>query len=571
MSELYDVVIVGSGAGGSMMAYMLTKAGARVVVVEAGGHNMDRDIRHHQWPWEFPYRGQYQPDPVQVRLPTKRYDVGHGERTQEVIFDGNAHSLYVDNHFFVKIRDWRYTYPEGMPYRWVRARSVGGKTNCWGSVASRWGPVEWKPYSYDGVGIDWPVSYEEMAPWYSRCERLIGVSGEKCGVESDQPDGEFMEPPGLSCPLTIMRKTARRIGYIATNEPHAIITGPKDGRSPCHYCGKCTWGCDPGAKFTAVGTLLPWAGATRRMTLIQNAIVREVTLDSLGRASGVNWIDRYTMREGSVRGRYVVLSASAIETARLLLNSKSSRFPNGLANSSGQVGLHLVEEPVANVTGVLPQLEGRPVVNEDSAEPFVRIHPFVNLDNKTRSKNLLRRYMMRCGGGFGPGASGNGFGPEFKQDAHLHYGTGIGIAGAGCGLEDPNNYVDLDPEVKDAWGIPAIRIHFRHGKNSEEMVKDMVQHGIELLEAAGGKVTSYSTSTSIPGAQIHEQGVCRMGDDPKKFVTNRWGQTHDVPNLVLADGSVHCTSGVTDPTVTILTMTMRNAAHLAEEVRKGAV
>ncbi|HWB86206.1 MAG TPA: GMC family oxidoreductase [Bryobacteraceae bacterium] len=567
MSETFDVVIVGSGAGGGMAAYVLTQAGARVAVVEAGGYNIDRDLRHHQWPWEMRYRNQYQPDPVQVRLPMRRYVVGQGEQEQPIVFDGSAHSNYYNDHFFAKIRDWSYTHPDGMPYRWVRVRSVGGKTNCWGSNCTRWGPLEWKPYSYDGVGIDWPLSYEEIAPWYSSVERLIGVSGERSLTPTAVAAGEYMPPPPMPCPLAIMRKTAIRLGYTATSDPHAIITQPHNGRAPCHYCGRCGQGCDVGAKFTSVGALLPTAQATGRMTMFTNSIVREISLDRAGRATGVVFVDRYTRQENAVSGRYVVVAASAIETARLLLISKSNLFPNGLANSSGQVGRNLVEDCVGSVTGDLPQLEGREVTNEDSYQPYLLLHPFVNVDEKTRSKNFLRRYLLRCVGGFSMAANGHGMGAELKQDARRSYGAGVTVVGSGCGLEDPNNFVDIDPEVKDAWGIPAVRIRLKHGPNQEAFVKDTVQRGVEFIEAAGGKVTSYTTSPSIPGAQIHEQGTCRMGNDPRRFVTNRWGQCHDVPNLILADGSLHCTPGTTDPTITILALTMRNMSHLAEEVR----
>lgn len=574
MPEVFDVVIVGSGAGGSMMAHTLTAGGARVAVVEAGGHNIDHDIRHHQWPWELPYRNDYQQDPVHVTFKTRTYVVGKGPQEGQLIFDGSAHRNYYNDHFFVKMRDWRYTFPEGSPYRWVRVRAIGGKTNCWAAGALRWGPVEWKPYSYDGVGVDWPISYEEMDPWYSRTEGLIGVSGGKVNKMTGTPSGQFLPPPPLNCANSMMKAAANRLGYTADAEPYAIITRPHNGRAPCHYCGRCGQGCDVGAKFTAVGTLLPAAARTGKMTLIPNAIVREVTVDSQGRASGVSYVDRYTFQEKTVRGRYVVLSASAIETARILLNSKSSRHPDGLANSSGQVGKHLLEDISCSVQGHLPKLAGRPVVNEDSYQQTVLVHPFANLDEKTRSKDYLRRYIIRFNGGFtmggAPGAHPN-YGPAVKLSAREAYGTHVNATGAGCGLEHPDNFVDIDPAVKDAWGIPAVRIHLKHGPNQEAMVKDMVRRGMEVIEAAGGEVTSYTPDPSIPGADIHEQGTCRMGDDPKKFVTNRWGQCHDVPNLVLADGSIHCTSGITNPTLTILAMSMRNGTYFSEEVRKGNV
>lgn len=575
--DIFDVVIVGSGAGGSMMAYTLTRAGARVAVVEAGGHNIDHDIRHHQWPWELQYRNtSHQLDPeYTLELKTKEFVVGQGIQEQTTFFDGSAHRNYYNEHFWGKRRDWKYTCPKDEPYRWVRVRAIGGKTNCWDAGALRWGPIEWKPYSYDGYGIDWPISYEEMEPWYAKTELLIGVSGERANKMTPTPSGEFQPPPAAICGTVVMRKFARKLGYTVTQGPRGIITRPHNGRQPCHHCGRCGTGCDTGAKFTAVGTLLPTAIATGNLTLFSNAIVRDITLDSTGKVSGVVYVDRYTRQENAVRGRYVIVAASAIETARLLLISKSATFPNGLANSSGQVGRNLVEDNVAWVRGYLPEFDRRPVVNEDSYGDEAMIHPYTNSDDKTRSKEFLRRYIMFAGGGFGMGGGGGRgparFGRLMKQDAKDSAGSNIGVTGAGCGLEDPNHYVDIDPEVKDAWGIPAVRIHLKQGPNQEGMVKDMVRRGVELIEAVGGTVTAYASSPSIAGAQIHEQGTCRMGDDPKRFVTNRWGQTHDVPNLILADGSLHCTSGVTNPTLTILSLAMRNGARLAEEVRKGTV
>jgi choline dehydrogenase-like flavoprotein len=321
--------------------------------------------------------------------------------------------------------------------------------------------------------------------------------------------------------------------------------------------------------------LLPSAAATGRLSMFPNAIVREINLDRQGRASGVTYVDRYSHQEHTVRGRYVVLSASAIETARILLNSKSSLFPNGLANSSGQVGRNLVEDCKGFISGYLPHLEGRSVTNEDSYDGSLIVHPFVNVDEQTRSKDFLRRYLMYVSGGFTmfPGDRGDlpPFGAERKAGKRREYGSEVSIMGAGCGLEDPNNFVDIDPEVKDAWGIPAVRIHLKFGTNQASMIRHMSERATEMIESAGGKVLTRPASPSVPGSQIHEQGTCRMGNDPNTSVTNQWGQCHDVPNLVLADGSIHCTSGITNPTLTILSLTMRNMSHLSEGVRKRNV
>jgi choline dehydrogenase-like flavoprotein len=573
MPKIYDAIVIGSGAGGGMYANVLTAAGAEVLLVDAGGHQIDRDIRHHQWPWEMRYRGQFQQDEAYtVRLPTRMHTVGRGDYDNVTLFDGSAHNSYYNDHFWAKRRDWKYTFPENKPYRWVRVRALGGKTNCWDANAGRWGPLEFQPSSYDGYDVDWPITYQEMAPWYSKTERLIGVSGPD--TKSEQfPTGDWLPTIGSACPeMTLAKAASEKLGLYAFKTPKAAITRDYNGRPKCHFCGRCSHGCDPGSKFTTIGVLLPRAKATGKLTLQLNSIVREVLVDNDGRARGIAYVDRYTFHEAEAFGRIVVVCASAIETARILLNSKSSRFPQGLANSSGEVGRNLVENVTAGVSGYFENLRNRPVTNEDGWGTGMLIAPSTNIDEKTRSKKFLRRYMTSLGGGFGMGGGGARgaeiFGPGYKKSARSWYGTGAGVSASGEGLQNRNNFVDIDPEVKDAWGIPAARIQMTFGENEQAMVKDMVETGIKILEAAGAVVTGWQASPSIPGGQIHEQGTCRMGNDPKHFVTNRWGQCHDVPNLVLGDGSLHVTCATENPTVTILALSMRNADHLAELVRK---
>jgi len=567
------VIVVGSGAGGGMYAKVLAEAGAEVLLVDAGGHNIDRDIRHHQWPWELRYRDSYEPDEAYtVRLATTVHVVGAGDRQQITEFDGNAHHTYYNDHFWAKRRDWKYTFPDGKPYRWVRVRALGGKTNCWSANTTRWGPLEFKPATYDGVDVDWPIDYAEMAPWYSKTEQLIGVSGPD--TKSEQcPTGDWLPPIRPRCgELRAATAIGKKFGLHAFPTPKAAITRNFRGRPACHYCGSCHYGCDPGSKFTTVGVLLPPALATGRLTVQPNTVVREVLASADGRARGISFVDRYTFKEGEALGRIVVLCASAIETARIMLNSKSGRFPQGIANSSGQVGRNLVENVTASVSGYFSDFADRKIINEDGWGTGMAIAPFVNVDQKSRSKDFHRRYMVSIGGGFGmhTGSSRGDhiFGADAKRDRRRWYGSGIGISASGDCLPRSENFVEADPHVKDAWGIPAVRIQLTFGENEQAMVKDMVKRGLEMMEAAGAVVTGWQVSPSIPGGQIHEQGTCRMGDDRAKFVTNRWGQCHDVPNLLLGDGSIHVTCSTENPTLTILALSMRNAEHLVDAVKR---
>ncbi len=576
MPDIYDVIIVGSGAGGGMYAKVLTESGAKVLLLDAGGHNLDHDIRHHQWTWELPQRNAYVGDPeYTVRLDTKQHTVGQGDRTVTTSFDGSAHNNYFNDHFWAKRRDWKYTFPENKPYRWVRVRALGGKTNCWDAGAARWGPREFKPATYDGFDVDWPVDYAEMAAWYTKTEELIGVSGGPDSRSEHCPTGSWLPPIGPRCAeVRLAAAAAKKFGFFTFMSPKAAITRDHRGRPACHYCGPCNTGCDSGSKFTTVGVLLPPALATGRLTIRMNTIVRSVLTGNDGLARGVSFVDRYTFQEGEAYGKVVVLAASAIETARLLLNSKSSRFPDGLANSSGQVGRNLVENITASVNGRFDDYQSRPVTNDDAwGGSSLMLAPFTNVDASSRSKDYIRRHALTLHGGFGSGAGGSVggylFGEDFKRDVRRWYGTGCSVAGQGEGIHNPNNFVEIDPDVKDVWGIPAVRIQLTFGDNEQKMIEDITAWGIKLIEAAGGKVTGWSASPSIPGGSIHEQGTCRMGNDPKKFVTNRWGQCYEVKNLFIGDGALHLTCATGDPTLTILAMSMRNAEHLADLVRRG--
>ncbi|MGH9326556.1 MAG: GMC oxidoreductase [Terriglobia bacterium] len=570
----YDAIIVGSGAGGGMYAKVLTEAGARVLLIDAGGHNIDHDIRHHQWPWELPYRNVYQVDKeYAVRLATKEYVVGKGIQDHVTIFDGDAHHTYYNHHFWAMRRDWKYTFPDGKPYRWVRVKALGGKTNCWDAGSARWGPLEFKPASYDGYDVDWPMDYAEMAPWYTKTERLIGVSGGPETRSVHSPTGAWLPPLPPRCGEAKVASAAwDKFRLFAYGEPKAAISRDYRGRPACHYCGPCHWGCDSGSKFTTIGVLLPPALATGRLTIRMNTIVREILVEKDGMARGVSWVDRYTRQEGEAYGRIIVVCASAIETARLMLISKSSLFPDGLANSSGQVGRNLVENIVGSAHGYFPDFQNREVVNNDGWGGGYQIAPFVNVDEKSRSTKFLRRYRLSIRSGFGMGAGGGRggylFGEAYKRDVRRWYGSGISVSGQGEGIRNPNNYIDLDPEVKDAWGMPAARVQLTWGENEQKMIEDMTAWGARLIEAAGGVVKGWSASPSIPGQSIHEQGTCRMGNDPKKFVTNPWGQCHDVKNLFIGDGALDPTCAIGDPTLTILAMSMRNASHLAGLVRR---
>ena len=555
----YDAIVIGSGITGGWAAKELTEKGLRTLVLEAGRPIVpEEDYVEHVPAWEMKFRGardrrrQLQDQPIQS--------------TCYACDEWSA-------KFFVSDKEHPYTTDPDKPFRWIRGRQVGGRSIVWGRQVYRWSDLDFEANLREGIAIDWPLRYADLAPWYDYVEDFIGITGEALGLPQ-LPDSRFLPPMELNCAELLVRDAvAKHFGpeRVLTIGRAAILTRDHGTRSACHYCGPCERGCITRSYFSSVNATLPAAEKTGRMTLRPYSVVHSLAFDSRSRrATGVRVIDAKSRASLEFRAKAIFLCASALESVRILLNSSTPEFPNGLANSSGELGHNLMDHVKSGgASATIPGNEDRMVMGRRPNGIYVP--RFRNV--KTKQTGFLRGYGFQGGGhreGWERGIHQTGFGAEFKKSISQPGPWRFLFGGYGECLPNHNNYVELDKKTVDAWGIPAARIHLKHGPNQAAMVRDMVRHGIELIEAAGGKMGSFSAAPSVPGANIHEQGTCRMGSDPRKFVTNPWGQCYDVPNLILADGSIHCTSGITNPTLTILSMTMRNMDHLASEVRKGA-
>lgn len=552
MPEVYDAVVVGSGAAGGMAATELCLKGLKVLLLEAGPKlDQVNDFHHHMKPYEFSFRGRIRP--------TERAKYNY------VVNEWNKPT-------FVNELEHPYT---GKKFAWVRARAVGGKTLHWGLVALRFSPRDFKSASFDGFGENWPISYEEVEPYYSRVEQMIGVCGMAEHLENN-PDSHFLKPVPLTCPEAIFRSTLhskfpdRPVIYGRS----ATATEPINGRAPCHFCGHCGRVCNVSASFSSAGVLLPIAEKTGNLTLRTNAVAWKVLRDKEGKAKSVLFMDRLTRELQEAHGKVIVLGAGCMESTRILLNSKDEEFPNGLANSSGALGKHFCEQIMAgSIMGVVPKLRGRRSVADDARPDGTGIYipRFRNL--KDKQANFIRGYGFEGGGGSSefPGFARKipGFGAGFKEEVKKNWATIFSIGGFGEVLARPENYVEIDPEVRDAWGIPVLKFNIEWGPNELAMAKDMVATQEEMFHAAGIEVMSERTTALPPGWSIHEAGTARMGDDPKKSVVNKFNQCHDVKNLFVADAAAFVSSTEKNPTLTILTLAMRASDHIAEEFRLG--
>lgn len=550
--QIYDVIVIGTGAGGGMAIKTLAEAGLRVCALNAGRRlDPTKDFRNHRMPWDMKFRGFGDPD---------KQAQSYGYMDSEWVEGVWEHEI-------------PFTTAPGTTWMWPRCFAVGGKTNFWGRSSARFGDIDFRAASLDGNDVDWPLTYEEIAPYYSRVERMIGVASTVQNRPSN-PDGEYLPPFNLRCIDYILQSGAQKIGVPYLPDRIAQLTKDHEGSPACHYCGACTTGCDTGSFFSTPWRFLPKAEATHNLELRTDALAKNVLVDEDGLANGVAYIDRKTRQEVEVFGRAVVVAASCIETARILLNSKSRHWPNGVANSSGQLGRNLCDHLYGeSANGYLPQLLGQPSFPDNVGDNTVVWMPrWQNLKHPHEEK-FIRGYSVYPGGGCSEypwyATQAEGFGSAYKREVKRRYPTPVSFTIQAPTLRADTNYVDLDPEAKDPYGIPLARIHFQWDENVLKMWEHSKQVCADLIRAAGGVFEGSAEQPATPGWSLHETGTCRMGNDPKRFVTNRFGQAHDVPNLYACDASVflNCTDKTT--TISIMAFTLRTCDHIIENFRTG--
>ncbi len=535
--KTYDVIIVGSGAGGGMSAYVLSQAGIKVLLLEAGPmYDPAKNITQLKWPWESPRRGAS----TQFRN-FGDFDAAYGGWN----LDGEP-----------------YTHKDGTKFDWFRSRMLGGRTNHWGRISLRFGPKDFKHKSVDGLGDDWPIGYDDVAPYYDKVDRLIGVFGSKENLPND-PDSIFLPPPKPRLHELFIKDAGTALNIPVIPSRLSILTRPlpnnKD-RGACFFCSQCNRGCQVYGDFSSSSVLVKPALNTGNVDVIANAMVREVLTNNEGKATGVSYVSKDDMQEYEVNAKVVVLAASACESARLLLNSKSSKHPNGLANSSNVVGKYLHDSTGAGMGGILPKLVGRKRYNEDGVGGLHVYTPWW-LDNK--KLDFARGYHIEYYGGMGmpgygfgfgmqntngkyPGRdgkqkAGGGYGASLKDDYRYFYGAHFGMDGRGEAIAREDNYCEIDPNTVDKFGIPVLRFHYKWSDQEIKQAKHMKDTFREIIHKVGGVVTwgddgpENDYGLQAPGRIIHEVGTTRMGANAKTSALNKFNQAHDCKNLFVMD------------------------------------
>jgi choline dehydrogenase-like flavoprotein len=515
--RIYDVCVVGSGAAGGTLSAHLAHLGADVIVVE-GGPKVDTRtaFNTHGMPYEFPLR----------HIPTMRPGVPG--------FDSE------------------------------RSRGVGGKTMLWNAVALRLSHRDFKGRSIDGAGEDWPIDYSDLAPYYDRIEREVGVCGNPDHLE-DLPDGIFLPPVPLKCSDQIVRRGAAKLGVKVIHVRKATRSVAGGARPACHFCGNCMAGCDVVAKYNSADVHMIPALKTGHLEIRPNSIVREVTVSNENRATGVRYLDRETKAEGEVRARFVVVACACVESVALLLMSKSRLYPNGLANSSGHLGRDFIPHFTGGVQCFLTELIGQPATDDEGFLDHAYIPSFMHTRKRDYARSFGVQFNYQNHRAVGWARSVPGFGKEYKQAVKERYPAFLTFSPYGEMLPNPDSFVDLDETRQDAYGLPLARRHLSWQGNDLKIFADMQHWSVEILKSAGAEIHSVSERP----VKNHEMGGCRMGTDARTSVVNKNCRTHDVPNLYIVDGSVFPSSSEKNPTLTIMALAARLADHLGERARKG--
>ena len=521
LNSVFDVCIVGSGAGGGTLAGHLAQRGVDVAVVEGGPTvNTRTDFNTHALPFDFPNRS----------IPTmKPGKVGMGSE---------------------------------------RARGVGGKTMLWNAVALRLSHRDFKGYTIDGAGADWPIDYPDMAPYYDRIEREVGVCGHRDGLE-DLPDGIFNEPPPLKVGDLLLQRGAKQLGIAIIHTRKATLTKATGTRLACHYCGNCMAGCDVAAKYNSADVHMNPAMKTGHLTIFPDSVVREVMVSKENRATGVRYVHRVTGMQGEIGARCVVVACACTQSVGLLLMSVSSLYPQGLANSSGQLGRNFVPHFNSGVDGFLTEMIGRPVVNDEGFIDHAYLPSYMHGQKRDYARSFGVQIYTGISRTAGWAREVPGFGATYKQRVKQRFPAYVRFQCFGEMIPNAQSFIELDKSEKDEFGMYKVKAIAVLQENERKIYEAMNKASVAILQQAGGEVLSVSNFDEP--TLNHQLGGCRMGNDPRSSVVDAFCRTHDVPNLYVVDGSVFPSSSEKNPTLTIMALAARTADHISDRFQKGEI